>query len=305
MLTFLSAGQRGAGKTVFLASHAMEQQELHSGTRQGAWMCRDLESQANLNKIRDFVARTGFYPPATFKISNFDLKWLSEATGQQQVDLCWWDLPGETCQLYNPAFLTLVTQVNGIAIFLDAEQIFKMADDAAAIDKTWATELGLLEVLQLNQLSIPIALVVTKGDLLNSDAKKQRLHRGIDYLRRKIDEMGINYRFFYSQIPIVRERDTFRLKPTIAESPLSWLAEQSLPTISSAAAIAEVELPGDRFAPAPNSSKFSLPHRFLALTSVVLSVVLIAAALGLASVLSEKSSVDSPSPSQKGAQNLD
>jgi hypothetical protein len=229
-------GQRGAGKTVFLASHALGQQWDGLGDRRGAWICKDPDTQAILGKIRDFIAKTGSYPPATLKIANFDLTWISAETGATWADLCWWDLPGETCQLYNPAFLSLITQASGILLFLDGEQMVEMADNVETIACTWSTELGILEILHLNRLAIPVALVVTKGDrLAGNTVNWQRLHRGIEHLRHKLGTLELNTHLFISQIPIVCEQGHFRLQPAMADSPLSWLADRALKVALSAA----------------------------------------------------------------------
>lgn len=65
----LSIGQRGAGKTVFLAgSYA----ELHPYSNQyikpqeKLWFdCQNSQVQENIDKILSYVAQVGMYPPST------------------------------------------------------------------------------------------------------------------------------------------------------------------------------------------------------------------------------------------------
>ncbi|NJM88527.1 MAG: hypothetical protein HC847_16515 [Hydrococcus sp. RU_2_2] len=110
--SLLSIGQRGVGKTVFLVGSCIElYTNQYQDNGQQLWFdCEDAEAQQILENILRQVSQTGEYPAATMKISNFDftLKMRNIWGTKTLCQFRWWDPPGESCQIYNPAFLMMV-----------------------------------------------------------------------------------------------------------------------------------------------------------------------------------------------------
>jgi hypothetical protein len=125
--TVLSIGQRGAGKTVFLAGcyQAFKTQYDNHKTANIAWKYEQEESEENIEKNLSYVARTGQYHPATLKLSNFDFS-LERNSGNQPEKMAtvrWWALPEESCQIYNLAFVNMALRANGCLLFLEASSL--------------------------------------------------------------------------------------------------------------------------------------------------------------------------------------
>ena len=230
--SLMNIGQRGAGKTVFLAGSYAALRTEPQGTEtasQSWWLdCEDSEARENIENILSYVAKTGEYPPSTLKISDFNFT-LKQRRPEKVETICqfyWWDVPGESCQIYNPAFLNLIWQGNGGCLFIDASSLVECAGDRAAVDKILQPVRLLIEVAAHNKLPIPFALILTKCDLLRSDSRWQTLKQCLNPFFTWLDSLEINYQAFYSQIPIQQDGEVSSLKAVGSGMPILWLISE-------------------------------------------------------------------------------
>jgi len=226
--TLLSIGQRGVGKTVFLAgSYA----ELHSGSEtespQQLWFdCQDTQVQETIENILSYVVTTGEYPPPTLKITNFNfsLKRHSIRGVQTLCHFRWWDIPGEICDIKNPDFKTMVANSHGGCVFIDAYKLVHNNAYLQVLKDIIDQVMSIASLVQLNELKYPFALILTKCDLLEPGSIKQKqVEEELKPLTNRLDGVKANYQQFYSFIPIVYTEGASTLKPASAAAPLLWL----------------------------------------------------------------------------------
>jgi GTPase SAR1 family protein len=229
--SLLSIGQRGVGKTVFLIGSCIElytNQYEESG--QQLWFdCEDAEAQQTLENILRQVVQTGQYPSATMRITNFDfsLKLRSLWGTKTLCQFRWWDPPGESCQLYNPAFLMMVLNSDGYCAFIDASAITEGVDDPQALAQAFEPVKSIADLLYSNNLRHPFAIILTKCDLVRSNSSNwQSLEKSLQPLRDLLDKLDVNYQIFYSAIPIVTTNGVFNLKTSEAVTPILWLVSK-------------------------------------------------------------------------------
>jgi GTPase SAR1 family protein len=229
--SLLSIGQRGTGKTVFLAGGYAE---LHSqsqkDTPQPFWFdCEDSETQQTIENTLGYVARTGQYPPATIKISNFDfsLKQRSLLGVETLCHFSWWDTPGESCHLYNPAFLAMILNSDGYSMFLDANILVQQSDNPQAIESLIRPIRAIAEVVYDSGLKSPLAIILTKCDLFQAELQsRQNLEEHLQPLKARLDSMAVNYQIFYSAIPIVSTEKAVTLQARQAADSILWLLSE-------------------------------------------------------------------------------
>ncbi len=224
----LSIGQRGVGKTVFLAgSYA----ELHADSQadhpQKLWFdCQDRQAQEDIENILSYVTRTGQYPPPTMKITNFDFSLKRHGLWGVQT-LChfrWWDIPGEVCDIRNPDFRAIVSTSHSCCVFIDAYALVHKSSYQQAFEDIIQQVMAIATLVSLNHLEYAFGLILTKYDLLEFDPfSRSQLEESLQPLTTHLDTMAANYQTFYSNIPIVHTKDTAILKATGAAAPLLWL----------------------------------------------------------------------------------
>jgi GTPase SAR1 family protein len=229
--SLLSIGQRGVGKTVFLAgSYAELHPDNQNNNPQQLWFdCQDSDTQKTLENVLSYVARSGEYPPATMKLTNFELSLKQNSQGKTET-LChlrWWDTPGESCKLYNPAFQLMVLQSDGCCVFIDAHALVSNPNTDGLEDILQPVK-SIAELVYQNGLKHPFALILTKFDLLASEPQiVQLLDERLQPLTSFLDEMKVNYKKFYSEIPIVSSPEgNSTIKPTQASVPVLWLVSE-------------------------------------------------------------------------------
>ncbi|MBD1846300.1 hypothetical protein H6F89_23345 [Cyanobacteria bacterium FACHB-63] len=244
----LSIGQRGVGKTVFLAgSYAQLQNAPVDLAFQGAatsisssklpreprsanpssWVeCQDEKVQANLQKILSHVEKTGSYPPATIKITNFDfqLKHRVRSTIKTLCNFQWWDIPGEACNLRNEEFQQIVLNSHGCCVFISAAALVQEQDYVHSLKDIFNQVLAIASVVSHHQLNYAVAIILTKCDLLESGTEMQaQLERRLEPLTTRLDAVKVNYRLFHSAIPIITTNGSATLDVRGAADPLLWL----------------------------------------------------------------------------------
>lgn len=226
--SLLSIGQRGVGKTVFLAGSYTE---LHPDSRsdgtQKLWFdCEDEEVQANLEKIKNHVARTNLYPPPTIKITNFDfsLKRQLRSSVETVCNLRWWDIPGESCNVHNSDFQEMIFTSNGCCVFINAHALVEDKDYLSVLEDIYNQVAAIASVVYKYNMKYAFALILTKCDLieLNSTTQSQ-IDQSLQPIITYLDLLKLTYQKFYSAIPIVTIDGVAKLKANGAASPLLWL----------------------------------------------------------------------------------
>lgn len=224
--TVLSIGQRGAGKTVFLAAsyQTFKNQATSGNPANIVFRSQEEESEEDIEKILNYVARTGQYPPATLKISNFDFS-LEKKSGDRSdkvATIRWWDIPGESCQIYNLAFVNMALQANACLLFLEAASLLNDSDKHNNYLRIFQT---LIEIINHNKTRFNLGIIISKCDLVVSDQKSwQNLQLKVKELEQKLREQKVNHRFFYSTVLIDSQQGT--LQANQALDSLSWLLSQ-------------------------------------------------------------------------------
>ncbi|ACB52362.1 hypothetical protein cce_3014 [Crocosphaera subtropica ATCC 51142] len=204
----LSIGQRGVGKTVFLAGSYAEMNQVSADeNHQKIWFeCENEEDKKTLNSILDYVKRTGEYPPPTLKMTNFDfiLKQKNHKKAKTLCDFSWSDIPGEYCDFNHPDFQDLVLSSHSCCVFINGEKLVK--------DPTYIDELeGLVKqvmaiAILIDQKAIDyrFALIITQCDRLASGSMTRlQIEENLQFLTTRLEAADANYQRFYSGIPIV------------------------------------------------------------------------------------------------------
>ncbi len=226
--SLLSIGQRGVGKTVFLAGSYTE---LHLDSQtQGAqqlWFdCQDTQAQEKIDSIRNYVAQTGHYPPLTVKITdfNFSLKRHSLWGTQRLCHFRWWDVPGEICKMHNQDFTRMVSTSHGCCVFIDAYALVHNPTYLQALEEITEQIMAIAYLVALNRLKYAFAVILTKCDLLEIDPLSlQQIKLGLQPLTSRLDGVKANYQTFYSSIPIVHTATGSTLRAKGAAAPFLWL----------------------------------------------------------------------------------
>lgn len=224
----LSIGQRGVGKTVFLAgSYA----ELHppaqrDGTRQLWFDCHNNQVKEDIEDILNYIRETGQYPPPTMKVTDFSFS-LKRHTLWRNQTLCnfrWWDIPGELCNINNPNFRTMVLNSHGCCVFIDAYALIHKPTHSQDLEGIIQQVMPIANLVDMNSLRFPFALILTKCDLLEPNLlRRQHFQKYLQPLTNCLDSVKPKYRIFYSNIPIVSLKGTSILKAKGAAAPLIWL----------------------------------------------------------------------------------
>ncbi|MBW4613149.1 MAG: hypothetical protein KME21_07675 [Desmonostoc vinosum HA7617-LM4] len=222
--SLLSIGQRGVGKTVFLAgSYA----ELNADKPHDFWFdCQDTEVQTNMEKILSHVARTNLYPPATIKITsfNFSLKRDNLFGKKTLCDFRWWDIPGESCDIRNPDFQEMILASHGCCVFINAHSLLHDAEYNKSLDEVFHQVVAIASLVSQHRIKYAFAIILTKCDLLEQSTVTQlKIEQSLQPLISRLDAVKANYQKFYSAIPIVSMEGVAALRARGAAEPLLWL----------------------------------------------------------------------------------
>lgn len=237
----LSIGQRGVGKTVFLAGSYNQVQENSAAKpkaalkpaptpkeqRQLVWFeCQDQDMQKNLDKILHHVERTGSYPPATIKVTsfNFRLKQHSIRGVRTLCDFRWSDIPGEACDLRNSEFQDIVLTSHGCCVFINAYLLLHDPNYVATVQSIFNQVIAIASLTYQHRLNYAIALILTQCDRLPPGAATQlQLEEALQPLTMRLDDIRATYKRFYSGIPIQAIDGVPKLSGIGAADPLLWL----------------------------------------------------------------------------------
>ncbi len=247
----LSIGQRGVGKTVFLAGSyaelhgdssesplktaleagsadffkfAIDAQQLSDRPASFWFECQDEDVEANLEKILHHIKQTGLYPPATIKITNFNFR-LKQRTARTIETVCnfrWWDIPGEWCSLRNVEFQEIVITSHACCVFINAYALSHDPRYAPILQDIFNQVVAIASLVQQHRIKYAIALILTQCDRLDAEDTKQ-LKEKLQPLIGRLEDFRTHYRVFYSAIPIVSIKGHAELDAKGAADPLLWL----------------------------------------------------------------------------------
>jgi len=223
---FLNIGERGVGKTVFFSACYLECHQDKSQQRLIWFDCEDKEVRQTIDEILIYVAKTGKYPPATLKITNFEfaLKQRHQRGSKTIGRVQWWDTPGEICNINNPSFTTILGNTDGFCLFLDAASLVRVADSVATLTQVLRPLQEVIELISHQTLDLPLAVILTKCDYLPEHPLYwQRLKKSLQPLTMKLGELGVNYQLFYSEIPIAIADGVSTLQLNRVGTPIYWL----------------------------------------------------------------------------------
>ena len=223
---FLNIGERGVGKTVFFSACYLECHQDKEQQRLIWFDCENKEVRQTIDEILLYVAKTGKYPPATLKITNFEcaLKQRHQRGSKTIGRVQWWDTPGEICNINNASFTTILGNTDGFCLFLDAPSLVKMSDSITALTQFLRPLQEVIELISHQTLDLPLALILTKCDYLPEHPLYwQRLKKALQPLTMKLGELGVNYQIFYSEIPIAIADGVSTLQLNRVGTPIYWL----------------------------------------------------------------------------------
>lgn len=230
MQTFkiLTIGKRNAGKTVFLAGCYTEL-KFNDSLENSSYLLegKDSRSQKSMEEILKYISQKRKYPPPTLKITDFyfSLKRRTLWHVHQDCNFRWIDLPGEYCNnnVYRDIFSRLVLASHGCCVFIDADALIN--DDRYKIDPIERQVGAIASLARQNNLSYPIAIVLTKCDLFQLGPISQlKIEENIQILLSGLNGVRATYKKFYSAIPLAPEEGI--LKPKNASNPIVWLAAE-------------------------------------------------------------------------------
>jgi hypothetical protein len=225
--SLLVMGQRGVGKTVFLAGSYAALHTLNQKGRGPLWFdCQNDRSKENIENVLSYVARSGEYPPATMKITDFDfsLKQKGLLGSQTLCHFGWQDIPGEICTPENKSFRDIVLASHGCCIFVDGYALVNDEDYMKGINGLIHQIHIIASLAYLNELKYAFSLVITKADLIKSDAEgKEQAEKNLQPLLDVLHAGKANYKVFYSAALIESEVDTPMLKADGGAEPVLWL----------------------------------------------------------------------------------
>ncbi|MGK7957614.1 MAG: tetratricopeptide repeat protein [Crocosphaera sp.] len=227
----LSIGQRGVGKTVFLAGSYAEMKQASSEKKhQEIWFdCENEEDKKNLNSILDYVKRTGEYPPATLKMTNFDFI-LKQRNYQKVKTLCdfsWSDIPGEYCDFNHPDFQTLVLASHSCCVFINGEKLVKDPSYIDELEGLVKQVMAIAILIDQQAIDYGFALIITQCDRLGSGSIiRLQIEENLQFLTTRLEAANAKYQRFYSGIPIVSQDEGYYFQVQGSAAAFLWLVSE-------------------------------------------------------------------------------
>ena len=280
--SLLSVGKRGAGKTVFLSGAFTALQKERSLLNPSSfWLdLDDQDTKDNISNILAYIAKTGNYPPATLRLNHFafSLHQRLENIDEKLCHFYWWDAPGESCRLYNPAFVNMMSQADGGCFFIDANELLRCARSNPEDGNIFNQLDALATVVSHNHLIFPLAIILTKCDSFSNDTPSwQEINYRLLPLKQRLNNSALNYQIFFSSFIISTVDDKAILQSKMTSSALLWLLEQIQINHVKVAVLADTEI--QQRSAIQNEPKFySLPQWlwiWLSILLVIFSIVVI------------------------------
>lgn len=228
--SILCLGQRGVGKTVFLAgSYA----ELHSSAASATFPdwnfeCQDNQDWQNLQTIFSYIQKTGSYPPPTMKITDFQFSLQFRPRRENQtVNLRWWDVPGEQCNFQDAEFQKLVLDSHSCCVLVDAYRLVNDPDYQPELAILRKQVGAIANLIADRHLPYAFAIIFTQCDRLDSGPIAQlQVEEKLQDFMAHLQSLPVKYQRFFAGVPIVAEGDDFKLAPSGAASALLWLVSE-------------------------------------------------------------------------------
>lgn len=223
----LSLGQRGVGKTVFLAGAYLDMRESVDEIRVESL---DSITEQNIVNLLGLIQETGDYPPPSVKVDCFNFG-LQMSVGKQKpvsYNFLWNDVPGEICQPDNEEFQKQVFESHGCCVFFDANALVTHPGYAQSTKLTVKQLLAVASLTAKNGVFYPISLVFTKVDLLGAPPGNiLRIEERSEFITKPLDDTGVRYRTFYSAVQLVERDGKMRVSSRgAAGAALFWLTQE-------------------------------------------------------------------------------
>jgi tetratricopeptide (TPR) repeat protein len=270
----LSIGQRGVGKTVFLAGSYLEINASSRQINEQKFEIESSQSQAkdNLKSVIAYIASTGLYPPPTLKISEFTFL-LKRHTIWGKQNLCrfnWWDLPGEFCELTHPEFQKIALDSHSCCIFINAYELVNNVNYLPKLEKIINQGMAIAGLINQEDSEYNFALIFTQCDRLETGLLSQlQIEEQIQPLIERLQKTSAKYKRFYSAIPIRGEIGNYYLEPKGAAASLLWLTSQLIGSNSEVLAQNLEKTQKLEFNPSLSQQKFLNSRWLLSLAVVV------------------------------------
>lgn len=223
----LNIGYRGAGKTVFLAGSYIS---LHFNRNKARlnqeWLdCQDSESRQNMDQLLTYITQTRHYPPPTLKVTdfNFSVKTRTLCGVKTLCHLHWWDIPGEFCQANNSDLQLLLFSSHACCLLIDAPAFVNDRTYQQRIETVIQQLTQFLPQSQTNRPHYPLAVILTKYDLLQSEQSRGQLKQQLQPFVQALRPLQINSHGFTSAIPIISFGASVTLHPQGSAAPFKWL----------------------------------------------------------------------------------
>ncbi|WP_404785248.1 tetratricopeptide repeat protein [Altericista sp. CCNU0014] len=227
--TIISLGARGVGKTMFLAYNCAEilRSSPKKGSTENLWFeCADKEAQEKIEKLVEYIIRTGNYPPPTFKIEDFvfSLKGKGLKADKTLCQFRWSDLPGEWCNSQNPEFQSVLLKSHGCCVFVDVHAILNDESYQKTVETMMNQVEAIASLANKNNLKYPFSLICTKCDLVDlSPVGLIQIEEKLLPILSRLEAVKANFRRFYSPIHTLDSPKNGILDFKNAKVPLLWL----------------------------------------------------------------------------------
>lgn len=232
IFNFLTIGQRGVGKTVFLAGCYAEINDGFFRQRedQSLWFRPSNRSdKKHLDSLLNYVAKTGTYPPATLKITefNFDLKRQDRWGTTTLCHFRWYDIPGEYCDFEHPSFQQMVLNSHGCCVFLNADHLVNVPTYLESLDSVFQQVISVASLRRKKNAEYAFAIIFTQCDRLSNKAHSRlQIEEKIRPFIIALETTGAKYLRFYSEVPIVKGENHYQLNPKGTAVSLLWLVSE-------------------------------------------------------------------------------
>lgn len=231
LFNLLCLGQRGVGKTVFLAGSYDELNHADpSRHQQKLWFeCEREDDKNNLDSVLDYVQRTGQYPPPTLKITDFHFI-LKQRTYRGTRPLChfrWWDIPGEYCDFANPEFQKMVLSSHSCCVFINGARLVNDPSYIGELEGLMKQVISIATLIDQETVNYRFALIFTQCDrLVSGPMSRLQIEEHIQFLIASLDAAEAKYQRFYSGIPIVTEPPGYRFQVKGSAAAFIWIVSE-------------------------------------------------------------------------------
>ncbi|ACK72680.1 TPR repeat-containing protein [Gloeothece citriformis PCC 7424] len=230
--SLLSLGQRGVGKTVFLAGSYASLKTPHSKNESSSfWIeCLEQKDQTSLEAILGYIAQHGNYPPPTMKITDFDFIVKQKTRLGAVKPVCqfrWWDIPGEYTTFDNPDFQQMVLESHSCCVFINAFRLLHDPSYREEFQGIIKQVFAIASLVNPAEIQYSFALIFTQCDRLDGGPiLRLQIEQYLQPLNKVLESVQAHYKQFYSGIPIVSEQGMAQLQPNNTSEVFLWLVTE-------------------------------------------------------------------------------